>query len=192
MPTAVHNPKGALLQKALLSLNKPAPMVVEIGCARSMNEAPTDGWSTVYLAQHESILWSVDIDEEALAIAKLLVKQHSQGHVIHNIVCSDGTSFLSQWNYPDIDLLYLDSSNDPLDTLTQAKVALPHMAEKGLILIDDVQPIGANWFGKGTMAIPFLVQQGWKCLIEPTLWQEENCWAMATCWKETHANTLAQ
>ena len=45
--------------------------------------------------------------------------------------------------------------------------------------IEEVQPIGKNWFGKGALAIPFLVQEGWTCTIEPTLRQGENCWAMA-------------
>ena len=177
------NPKATFLLKALITEN---PTVVEIGCLRTAKEDLTDGWSTYYLAQEVAKaggrLYFVDINPQAVALATEAIKEFEFTN--GSGVVADGTAFLAAWPHAwKIDLLYLDSSDDPRDTLRQAQAALPHLARYARIVIDDVQPIGSNWFGKGSMAIPFLIQQGWRCYIEPTLWQGEHCWAMARLWR---------
>lgn len=181
MATTVYNPKARFLRRVLDGIPY-SPNIVEIGSARTLEEDPTDGWSTVFLGRGAGFLWTVDSESIVRDIAySLLQKYELPGQAL----CEDGTEFLAAWPVSDrIDFLYLDSSDDPQDTLAQAKAALPHMAQGSRIVIDDVQPIGENYFGKGQLAIPFLIQQGWKCLIEPTLWQGDNCWAMAKLWKD--------
>lgn len=126
---------------------------------------------------------SVDLSWQAVEMATQVMSQ--AGLLAHwKGIVDDGVAHLSKDKYGGICFLYLDSSDDPHTTLGQAMAAHPHMTEHGIIVIDDVQPIGGNYFGKGELAIPFLVQKGWRCLIEPTLWQGEHCWAMAKLWRE--------
>ena len=172
----MENPKATLLMR-LCDLLPENPTIVEIGSARSLIEDPTDGWSTVYLGRRAATFYSVDNSAEVMAIAqRVLSREGVHCMLIHG----DGAEVLTTWDWDQpIHLLYLDSSNNPYDTFLQAKAGRRNMSPGGIIVIDDVQPIGANWFGKGTLAIPFLIQNGWTCTIEPTLWQDGNCWAMA-------------
>jgi hypothetical protein len=67
------------------------------------------------------------------------------------------------------DLVYLDS----LDTdrpghaehcLAEAQAALPLMEAGGLIAMDDTCWTRGSFRGKGALAVPWLLQQGWRIL----------------------------
>jgi len=175
-----RNPKADFLIRVCREL--PAkPTIVEIGCALSEEEDPTGGWSTFYLAQKADTLISVDVDATALDIAHRL---SAMAPCTHYTRLAKGEDYLCTKVVPSIDLLLLDGSDYPSETLLQARYGIKKLAPNGIIVIDDVQPIGEDYFGKGQLAIPLLIQEGFKCLIEPTLWQDDSCWAMAKLWRD--------
>ena len=65
--------------------------------------------------------------------------------------------------------MYLDS----LDTtepghaehaLREVQAAMPKLGKDSLVVFDDTPWHGGAWVGKGAMAVPFLLQQGWTVL----------------------------
>src|SRR3990167_9813971 len=171
------NPKASFLIDALGQ--KKQPIMLEVGCIRVAEEVETDGWSTVYLGREadkrEGYLFSCDVTEDAVAVATEVVKNLH----IRRVKVEQGNAavLLANWKYSKLDLLYLDGSDNPYDTLRQAKLALPHLVSDAVVVIDDVQPIGQHYLGKGEMAIPYLIQEGWRCLIAPTVKTEAGLWA---------------
>lgn len=80
----------------------------------------------------------------------------------------DSIRFLAE--FPgSIDVLYLDS----LDTTEaghsehcqrELEAALPRLNERSLIVIDDTPWRHEAWVGKGAIAAPWLMQNGWRLL----------------------------
>ncbi len=65
-----------------------------------------------------------------------------------------------------IDALYLDSADTWTPhyqqvCLEEARAAVASLAEDAVILIDDTVPCPAGWNGKGELAVPWLVSEGW-------------------------------
>ena len=66
-------------------------------------------------------------------------------------------------------LVYLDGADVGTDgfeehTLYVAQRMVPHITTDGMILIDDTVPDGDGWRGKGRLAVPWLVANGWKVI----------------------------
>lgn len=141
---------------------------VETGTTRSLDEIwrSGDGGGTLLLGSWAknvgAHLYSVDISPDVVAIAQSLTES-LRDHV--TIVCDDSLHFLEQFS-EQIDVLYLDGfdyeeSNylpSQKHCLAEAKLALPKMNPKGVIIIDDY---GLPYEGKGGLAKPYLIEQGW-------------------------------
>lgn len=150
-----------------------APTIVETGTARAKGGAhETDGWSTVAWAWSASQLggtvYTVDLDPVALDVCRGLTKHWCD---CVNYVHSDSVEFLIAFETTykrKIDLLYLDSldydepERSEAHCLAEARAALPHLARQCLILIDDTRKTEAGLTGKGTRAVPFLLDEQFK------------------------------
>ena len=77
-----------------------------------------------------------------------------------HIIESDIVAFLESFEKP-IDVLYLDSANDANLILNEVKAALGCLHEDSIILIDDCFNENEYHVEKGSLAIPFLEENGW-------------------------------
>jgi predicted O-methyltransferase YrrM/ADP-heptose:LPS heptosyltransferase len=150
-------------------LSRPGPRVVETGCQRADEDLGAGASTRLFgeaLARHGGRLVSVDSDARNVAFAR--------GHNARlpvEVVHADSRDWLRGYSGPPVDLLYLDSADVGTPgyqecCLEEARLALPHLAEGALILIDD-SPRGADgWAGKGVLAIPWLLGLGWRVVEE--------------------------
>ncbi len=144
--------------------------MVETGTSRNGDlNCEGDGCSTLifgnYARNNGNTFYSVDIDKEALANAKKALRE---AEPFVYLVEHDSIEFLQ--NFPTtIDFLYLDSFDFEIDNPTPSQehhlkeiiAAYPHLGTHSVVMIDDCDlPHG----GKGTLAIEFLVNRGWKIL----------------------------
>lgn len=141
---------------------KLSPQVIETGCIRSEDDWTAGFFGYVFgwhLATNGGKLDSVDLNPANVNFAKKWTGQFPV--TVHH---SDSLKWLGNYTGPKIDLAYLDS----LDTdarghaehcLQEAKLVLPHLAEDGLILIDDTPK--KDW-GKGRLAVPFVLNHGFR------------------------------
>jgi hypothetical protein len=141
------------------------PVVVETGCIR-VDEDYSAGYSSyilgVFLLNHGGKLTTVDLNATNCKFAK----SKTEGLPV-DVVLSHSWNFLKNYKGPKIDALYLDSHDADLpgheeNCLEETKLALPHLAEGAVILIDDTPYHDCKWKGKGAQAIPWLISQGFK------------------------------
>ena len=141
------------------------PRVLETGCIRSVDDWGA-GWFTslcgYFLQQHGGELVSVDINAENVTFARTWTRK-----LPVQVVESCSLKFLDEYSGPPFDAVYLDS----LDTqqpgheahcLRELRAASRHLAEGGLVLIDDSPCNGERWVGKGGSAIPWALEHGWE------------------------------
>lgn len=139
------NRKAALL----LDLLDQAPRgpVVEVGCVRRPMEVKSDGYSTVYLAracaQRDVPFAAFDLDPLAVDVANRALRKEGLEACV---ACSDGAAALGK--AAPIAFLYLDSSDDPKDTLNQFMAAA--LLPGAIVVVDDVQGTNKRAFGKAT------------------------------------------
>lgn len=156
------NRKAECLLQAASHLPADA-VVVEIGCVRSANEVPTDGYSTVYLAaaalEHGWGFHSVDYNMDAIRTAEAATG--GQGVTLH---LADGTEWLT--GFGKIDLLYLDGSISPEEAVQQYEAAT--LVWDATVVIDDVQQIGGHAHGKGDALLERLDHDGFAVDIYDT------------------------
>ena len=143
------------------------PTIVETGTIRNHLDTYKygDGHSTLRFAEFVSRfggeLYSVDIDPMAVVVSKALVgKEFPDSMESIHIIESDSVAFLESFDEP-IDVLYLDSDNDANLILNEAKAALGCLHEDSIILIDDCFNENEYHVEKGSLAIPFLEENGW-------------------------------
>ena len=149
--------------------------IVETGCIR--DKSYQDGASTRLFADLTKRMpgtrfWSVDIEPRHIALAGSFVIPNEQVALI----VSDSVGYLQ--TFPErIDLLYLDSFDynrgDPgpaqRHALEEVKAAIPKLAPKACVLIDDNDPVGG---GKGELAKKFLAENDFVCLMD----HFQSCW----------------
>ena len=153
------------------------PRIVETGTLRDSNACESDGWSTIawgWLADRlGGRLWTVDLDQGALRIARAFTREWRNAI---EYVEKDSVAFLGAWDPTTkgtIDLLYLDSldyvdeSRSEIHCMNEAEAALSRLSSTSFVLFDDVRLIGPpradglpRIRGKGALAIPWLVGQG--------------------------------
>ncbi len=146
--------------------------LVETGTARhGCSSCQRDGCSTLlfahYAAVHQSCLYSVDINKNALQCAEEAIKPYLQNVVLQE---SDSVAFLRDFPY-EIDFLYLDSYDFDLNCpdpsqqhhLNEIIAAYPHLTENSIVLIDDC---GLPFGGKGKLVIEYLLEHGWKIVAQ--------------------------
>jgi len=149
-------PRGRLVAVETGTLRDPAPEA-RIG----------DGWSTYAIAQclaergeAGSKLYSIDIDPGCIDISKRTVSPELHPWV--SWICGDAVEAIRTLPVPTIDLLYLDSSDDPKQILAEFEVAQTKLAPHSIVVVDDTGPYHAGPDGKGTLVIPEAMRQGWQ------------------------------
>ena len=156
--------------------------IVELGCIRqpvthsledgSRCDACLDGHSTAEWARSGLDFVSVDIHPGHVAMADSVAPGR--------VVCADGLKFLRDF-VGTIAMLFLDAFDADLPDsaekhLDAFRIALPKMAPRSLILIDDTdveydheagffrKPIGYG--GKGKLVIPAAMDAGYQVIFE--------------------------
>ena len=147
-------------------------MIVEIGCMRQPMLHPisemhprccNDGHSTYFWCTTGARVFSVDIDFQAVRIARKSVRQFKNCRVLWR----DGLKFLKNFK-GKIDLLFLDA----WDVVPGSRYAENHLlayleakdklSERNIIIIDDTDVGGG---GKGRLLLPVLEAEGYEILV---------------------------
>lgn len=145
------------------------PSIVETGCIRAENDWAGAGYSTFILGlaaeRFGGTMCSIDIDAVNIKYA---------AHVCKNIpaarfVCADSVAALAQIETP-IDLLYLDSmdtyvAGHDVHGLKEAQVGAAKVSNSGMIVFDDTLNVDGKILGKGSLAIPWLLDNGWQIVF---------------------------
>jgi hypothetical protein len=161
--------REATIREVMDRLPKGSLVVVETGTLRddSPGARDGDGWSTYILAEcladrgdPASRLYSIDINPEFIDISKRTVAPDLHRWV--NWICGDAVQALRSLPVRTIDLLYLDSSDDPREILAEFEEVQAKLGPQSIVVVDDTGPYHAGPLGKGTLVIPKAEEQGWK------------------------------
>ena len=142
------------------------PTIVETGCVRSAEDWPGAGNSTylfgAFIDGLGGKLISVDNDPHHLAFAR----SYCEPWPVTFVEC-DSIAWLCR-NDEVIDVLYLDSLDiedacHGEHALAEIQAAGATLSEESLVVFDDTWWAG-DWLGKGTLAVPYLLERGWKVL----------------------------
>lgn len=145
----------------LHDLDKECPIIFEIGAMRCKDEAHRlgDGWfglaAAWYCEKYNGLLYVVERDWHSYKVSEEMLSEY-EGWVTH--ILGDGAFILATYPlnpYIIIDVLYLDSSDNPRDTHAQYMAARNRLAPDAIIMIDDVKI-------KGKFAVPEIKRDGWK------------------------------
>lgn len=151
-----------------LGKRNPRADVIETGCVRQEEDWSGAGMSTVllgaYLSHTGGRLVSVDCAPAHCALARRLT--HDMPAV--SVVESDSLRYLASRAEP-ADLIYCDSLDADLPEtaehgLAEAKAAVRLLGARGLIAFDDTVYRAREFHGKGRLAVPWLLGQGWRVL----------------------------
>jgi predicted O-methyltransferase YrrM len=149
------------------------PIIVETGCIRgeedwgSPDNSKCAGFSTYLFGCFlhglgRGKLHSIELNQQNVDFAKKWTEVFGNSVEVHN-------AHSHQWlqdNNIGIDVFYSDSQDvgEPgfeENCLREVQLALPKINPGGLILIDDTVYNNKNWHGKGTTAVPWLLNNGW-------------------------------
>lgn len=161
------------IKKALEMLNEVKDkdvFIIETGTTRGdLGGGPeSDGWATPlfgwYCQQKGGTVWTVDIEEEAIEQCKKITKDFSE-HIQYFV--GDSSKILAKSDR-HIDLLYLDSANDPVIALNELKACEKNISEKTIVYIDDTslnkkRPGGVC---KGVLVYQYLYEKGWDLVFD--------------------------
>lgn len=144
---------------------RPNPLVVETGCQRQEDDVGAGMSTTIFglwAQANGGRVVSIDNDRAHAELARRV----TEGLPVR-VEVNDSRVALGSWEGPKIDLLYLDS----LDTyhpghaehcLAEVRAAMPELRPDALVLIDDTYNDAGTWTGKGALAVPWLLSQGWR------------------------------
>lgn len=142
-----------------------APNVLETGCIRSPDDW-TAGFSSylfgLFLRHHGGRLTSIDLDPVNVAFAR----SWTAGMPVE-VVQGHSHEVLAGYTGPALDLVYLDSADTGTPgyqecCLEEARLILPRLAARCAVLVDDTCYGAGQLRGKGTLAVPFLLTQGFR------------------------------
>jgi hypothetical protein len=145
------------------------PQILETGCIRQEEDWDGAGFSTFIFGHfahyNDGKLYSVDMDEENCKFAKKWIDQFGDAVSIYT---SRSEEFLESFTQP-IDLFYADSADEGTPNfeeicLREVQLIQKNMRENSMILIDDTREKIGSLVGKGKLAVPWLVENGWKVL----------------------------
>lgn len=150
--------------------NKDFYLIIETGCARTVDGFVGDGMSTVlfdaFVNFYDGLVVSVDINKEHCMIAKDITSNKT------TIYHSDSVEFLSNYRPIDvIDLLYLDSFdinfNAPKPSaehhMNEFNAILPKLDFGTLVVVDDHKSDKA---GKGMYIAKYMKNLGYERFID--------------------------
>lgn len=146
------------------------PLVVETGCIRASEDWAGAGFSTYLVAaaleKMGGKLHSVDLNGENLRFAANWTRCFGETVTTHE---AHSHNWLRDFS-GTIDLFYSDSADVGTpgfeeSCLVEVQLAAPKVRlETGAILIDDTCWNRGRFHGKGALAIPWLLENGWKIL----------------------------
>lgn len=154
-------------------MSKTSPAVIEIGIFRKEVTDPGiggDGGSSPILAwavnKVNGTLDCCDINEVSVANCKKALEYYGQFTDNVHVHLMDGEKFVEDYPNP-IDVIYIDGldfmPNMREDSmkwhLAVFKAAEPKLAPGAVIMFDDIFNT-ETWFGKGGMAIPYMLASG--------------------------------
>lgn len=125
--------------------------IFETGSLRTPGNWGGDGQSTLLFEQFVrsipgSDVWSIDINEDAVKTAK----EAAPSAVVMR---GDSVALLNEYMGHPINLLYLDSADDPVNTLMELCAAMPHLTDGSVVLVDDIP-------GKGPLVCEYMRRAG--------------------------------
>jgi hypothetical protein len=140
--------------------------IVEIGSMRGpmdhgfdeLDKCCIEGHSTLFFADTGAEVYTVDVNSYCAQVLVAATRKYRNLHVY----TADGIWFLKRFDRP-IDFLYLDAwdviagTNYSEKHLEAYRAALPHLAPRSAILIDDTDLLNG---GKGRHAIPQMIRDG--------------------------------
>ncbi len=154
------------------AMKKESLRIVEIGTIRGEGEAQSNGWSTVAFALFSErvkncTVDSVDISLDACELSRNILNRYDIGRYV-NIICEDAISWITKQDNCSIDLLYIDGWDyhagiekiSENSTLEFTKLAMEKLSSESIVVFDD--NYSDTFDGKGKLAIPFLINNGWK------------------------------
>jgi hypothetical protein len=153
----------------LTALSRPKPVMVETGCIRAEEDWGGAGFSTYFfgaaIERHGGRLHSVDFSPGHASFAEQWTRCFGSTVVVH---VQHSHDFLRGWQGP-IDVFLSDSADVGTDgyqdsCLVECQLAAPHVQPDGLIAIDDCVWNDGTWTGKGALAVPWLLEHGWRIL----------------------------
>jgi hypothetical protein len=142
-----------------------SPTIVETGTIRQQEDWSA-GYSTYLFAawldgHGRGKLVSIDHSKEACQLAKTeLAAAGWQADC--TIIEAESATYLRQQRNP-IDLLFLDSSDDPQQAMRELSAAENLLGHQAMVLIDDTA-WDREWKGKGALVVPYLLERGWSIL----------------------------
>jgi glycosyltransferase involved in cell wall biosynthesis len=178
MPSEDTLPEGLVclreltLTEVMARLPQKELTIVETGTLRdsSPRARVSDGWSTYTLAQllaargpGSGRLYSIDFEPKCLEVSRKTVPEALHPRI--RWMEGDAKSLLSSLEVDSIDLLYLDSSDDPRQILSEFEAALPKLKKESIVVVDDTGAYHAGPEGKGTLLLPEARRRGWQ--VEP-------------------------
>jgi hypothetical protein len=104
-----------------------APLIVETGTTRGDlgGGLEGDGWATLvfswYCKKYGGTVITIDIEEEAIENCKIITHEYKDNIIYH---VGDSVSFLEGMKDKEINLLYLDSADDPTHQIILALLLL--------------------------------------------------------------------
>lgn len=161
------------------------PWIVEVGCSREIVEGQNSTVQLLGLAKELHLPFAgIDIDEESL-----LALQRDYADFDARWITGKGEKVLETWNKP-IAACYLDaydiwhSSHSAIRQQTYlknygslinntdsqqmhfqvAKYCCKLIPKGGILAVDDTWIENGKWQGKGALALPWLLEQGWQLL----------------------------
>lgn len=139
------------------------PTIVETGCLRDRGNWTGDGQSTklfeLFVASCGGDVFSVDSSAAAVATARMACAPQA------NVALGDSVAFLAAFR-ASIDLLYLDSADEPENTLMELAAAMKNLRPGSIVLVDDTFMSGGKLTGKGTLVDAFMRRAGVKIIAE--------------------------
>jgi hypothetical protein len=158
----------SLIFDYLLQLNRP-PKIVETGCIRADNDWAGAGYSTflfgLFAHRLGGNLLSIDLSSASVNYAARVCATLPSV----TMLCSDSVKAISELSGP-VDLFYLDSMDANIPGheehgLNEAKQSVQKISNDGLIVFDDTVKDGSRFLGKGALAVPWLLDNGWEIIF---------------------------
>jgi hypothetical protein len=165
---AAWSGRHRIFREALARLNgRERPLIVETGCQRQEDDVGAGMSTTIFglwAQANGGRVVSIDNDRSHVELARRV----TEGLPVR-VECLDSRVALGSWEGPKIDLLYLDSLDAYVEghaehCLAEVRTALPELKPDSLVLIDDTFNDGGEWKGKGALAVPWLLGEGWGLL----------------------------
>lgn len=167
-------------------------VIIEIGSARETNDEQS---STFYFNQialkNNTEFFSVDFSEKSWLMAKKIVNDKailSDGNIFLKNFRSYSKKNISVLYLDNFDVIYnekhkisllsrvgsvyLDNKEDLNNKraaevhLEQLITALEYLNDDAIIIVDDTKYTDSNWWGKGALVVPYLLNNNYKIIIE--------------------------